>query len=65
MKRAERRSALIRKKAKANKLGLPTRLANHLASCSCFMCGNPRKHFKEKTLQEYIVIEKEKQYERD
>jgi len=20
--------------------------------CSCFMCGNPRKHWKEKTIQE-------------
>ncbi len=20
--------------------------------CSCYMCGNPRKHFKEKTIQE-------------
>jgi hypothetical protein len=20
--------------------------------CSCHMCGNPRKHFKEKTMQE-------------
>lgn len=20
--------------------------------CSCYMCGNPRKHWKEKTLQE-------------
>lgn len=20
--------------------------------CSCFMCGNPRKHFKQKTIQE-------------
>lgn len=25
---------------------------NHLAECSCHMCGNPRKHFNEKTLQE-------------
>ena len=24
----------------------------HGASCSCMMCGNPRKHFKEKTLAE-------------
>ena len=24
----------------------------HGASCSCMMCGNPRKHFNEKTLSE-------------
>ena len=27
--------------------------------CSCFMCGNPRKFFKEPTLQEKIAAEKE------
>ena len=26
--------------------------------CSCAMCGNPRKHFGEKTLQERIFYEK-------
>lgn len=26
--------------------------ADHLAECSCFMCGNPRKWWNEKTLQE-------------
>lgn len=25
---------------------------NHGKLCSCHMCGNPRKHFKEVTLQE-------------
>lgn len=25
---------------------------NHLASCSCWMCGNPRKYFLERTRQE-------------
>lgn len=25
---------------------------NHLASCSCVMCGNPRKYFHSRTLQE-------------
>lgn len=24
----------------------------HNKGCSCFACGNPRKHFKEKTIQE-------------
>ena len=26
--------------------------ADNLKKCSCWMCGNPRKHFKERTLQE-------------
>lgn len=25
---------------------------NHLACCSCSMCGNPRRHFDEPTMQE-------------
>lgn len=28
------------------------RKANHMADCSCFMCGNPRKHFNETTIHE-------------
>lgn len=28
------------------------RYHRHLAMCSCWMCGNPRKHFKTATLQE-------------
>ena len=28
--------------------------AEHLKMCSCTACGNPRKHFKEKTIQEKI-----------
>lgn len=27
-------------------------LAHTPHNCSCHMCGNPRKHFKEKTMQE-------------
>lgn len=26
--------------------------ADHLHGCSCYMCGNPRRKFKEITLQE-------------
>jgi hypothetical protein len=26
--------------------------ADNLKRCSCWMCGNPRKYFKERTLQE-------------
>lgn len=28
------------------------RFADTAAKCSCYMCGNPRKHFEEVTLQE-------------
>lgn len=28
------------------------RMAENRHPCSCHMCGNPRKHFKQKTLQE-------------
>lgn len=54
--RALRRHHLARMKAKARKVyhwnDEPERLANHLKVCSCPMCGNPRKWFNEKTLQE-------------
>lgn len=26
--------------------------ANHGCNCSCHMCGNPRRHFGERTIQE-------------
>lgn len=34
------------------------RLADHLAACSCFACGNPRHHFDEPTMQERRFEEK-------
>jgi hypothetical protein len=27
-------------------------LRDHMKSCSCFMCGNARRHWNQKTLQE-------------
>lgn len=36
--------------------------ANHGKLCSCHMCGNPRKFFNEKTLQEQKFDEKAKSY---
>lgn len=57
-KRAERRHHLKRMKSKAksvywyNEPDKAITLANHLASCSCSRCGNPRKYYKEKTIQE-------------
>jgi hypothetical protein len=56
MKRAIRRIHLRRMKAKARKIywfcTTPEKLANHLASCSCEMCGNPRRLMGERTKQE-------------
>jgi len=31
---------------------------NNRKACSCFMCGNPRKHFNEPTIQEKRAKEK-------
>lgn len=28
------------------------KMANHGKLCSCYMCGNPRRHFDEPTIQE-------------
>jgi hypothetical protein len=55
MLRAERRIALAKKKRESLKIypwHKDAKLANHLASCSCWMCGNPRKYWGEKTMQE-------------
>lgn len=55
-KRARRRRDLDRMKAKARRLypdnRVPERHANHLAVCSCWMCGNPRRYWREATVQE-------------
>jgi len=48
-KRARRRRDLDRMKAKARKLyphDPAAKLANHLAQCSCHMCGNARRFEK-------------------
>lgn len=55
-KRAIRRKELQKKKDKALSFGESfKKLYNHLASCSCFMCGNPRKHWKQKTIKETMA----------
>ena len=55
MKRARRRQDRARMVARAKRY-LPDRryqwLADNLASCSCWMCGNPRRWFGELTMQE-------------
>ena len=44
----EKRQKHIRKMAETRK------------PCSCYMCGNPRKHWKDKTMQEHRFEEKAK-----
>ena len=74
-KRAERRKQEFRKKQKAKKIlknswsyapemitdrriGLTA--STHGKKCSCHICGNPRKYWKEKTRQEILQDESEK-----
>lgn len=40
-------------------------MVNTPTKCSCFMCGNPRKWFKEETLQEKKQAESDKQEDYD
>ena len=59
-KRQRRRGDLQRMKAKALRLrphDPKARQAEYLASCSCWMCGNPRRFMKTDrlTLQERIA----------
>ena len=60
---AFRRQQEEKKKSKAKKIGHswynhePTPkqigfIAHSPKACSCYMCGNPRKHWKQKTFQE-------------
>jgi len=58
-KKDRRRRDVARMKAKAARIGrehgLPgnwRKLYNHLAVCSGYCCGNPRKWFDEPTMQE-------------
>ena len=59
-KRASRRQAKARMKGRARDIyphDPSGALADHLASCSCPMCGNPRRHFGAMSLQEQRAIE--------
>ncbi len=54
-KRSRRRHDAARMKARARRIyphDKAAKLADHLAQCSCPMCGNPRTHFGEKKLPE-------------
>ena len=61
--RAYRRAKLRKMKDKAKRVRPwddKARAANHLAVWSCWMCGNPRKHWHTKTLQEIKQDEKDR-----
>ena len=65
MDKATRRHHEERMKKRARRIypdmRCPERLANHLANCSCWMCGNPRRRFKGKarlTVQERRALTK-------
>ena len=54
-KRALRRHQKARVKAKTRRVyphDGQAKSADHLAVCSCWMCGNPRKWYGEPTIQE-------------
>lgn len=38
-------------------------LKNNLKNCSCFMCGNPRYHWKQVTIQELKALDNFKSQE--
>jgi hypothetical protein len=73
LKRAQRRKNDNLKKKRARKIGkeyakydrsiidLYTKNYNHLKSCSCWMCGNPRRYFSEITKQEQLAEIEEKE----
>ena len=55
MSLAQRRADKARMKAKARRIyphDKQAKLADHLAVCSCHMCGNPRKHYGELSMYE-------------
>jgi hypothetical protein len=70
MKRAKRRKAKAKMKKKARK-AFPwagkraERWADYMALCSDYCCGNPRKWFHEKTLQEKKADERAKIIDRE
>ena len=60
-RRAQRRRIKRRALDIARATGRPIRWtiknADNIKSCSCWMCGNPRRYFGEQTLQERLFIE--------
>ncbi|MDO5630915.1 MAG: hypothetical protein Q4G22_03660 [Paracoccus sp. (in: a-proteobacteria)] len=55
MSLSRRRMDVARMKARARKIyphDKKAKVAHHLALCSCWMCGNPRRYLGEATMQE-------------
>lgn len=56
MKRARRRHDRARMIARAARIRpwspAPQKIADNLAACSCYMCGNPRRWWRELPMQE-------------
>ena len=70
MKRAKRRIAKAKMKKRARELypwagKRAEKWADNLALCSRYCCGNPRKWFHEKTLQEKKADDREKAIDRE
>lgn len=69
--RSWRRFQAVKTKAKAKHVGTincwknAIKHADNLSICSCWMCGNPRKHFKVRTRQELTAEMDEKQQMED
>lgn len=62
--RAFRRKQLLKKKKLAREIypdDQNATFAEHLAICSCYTCGNPRKHFGEITIQEKKSLDRMKE----
>ena len=71
MNRAKRRHHKFRVRGKAKRLLKwlmgdlfdetdATKRAEHMAGCSCSMCGNPRKYFNERSRQEIVDSDPDK-----
>lgn len=57
--RSDRRHEATRIKAKRAKYnGKSAVMAETPKSCSCYMCGNPRKWFDKQTIQEQKMLQK-------
>lgn len=51
-KTAKQIGLILRDKSKLTAKEIGKQYAIHNNGCSCYLCGNPRKHFQEKTLKE-------------
>lgn len=48
----ERAKRLFQGPLRGRNLEYAHRVADNITNCSCWMCGNPRRHLKERTLAE-------------